>query len=382
MRLAFSRFALAASLLTAGHALAQAPGAPPPAVGVVKVQAAAIVESADFVGRVQAVDRVSLTTRVTAFLDQRLFTEGAEVQQGDLLFRLERAPFETSVAQQEGSVADVTARLANATIQLGRAQQLMSSAAGHKSAVDDALAAQRSLAALLAVAQAQLTQAKINLEYTEIKAPVAGKIGRGSVTPGNVVSPTSGPLATIVSQDPMYVTFPVASRTLTALQKRYAAKGIAGAVAVHLKLPDGSAYGPTGTIDYVDPTVSPTTDTILVRARIPNPALRPAEPGKPVDRPLTDGAFVAVSVEGIEPVMALGIPRAAVLSDQQGSYVFVLGDGNKAEQRRIKLGQSTPAIAVIAEGLKEGETVISEGIQKVRPGAVVAPAPATPSAGK
>lgn len=382
MRLAFSRFALAASLLTAGHALAQAPGAPPPAVGVVKVQPAAIVESADFVGRVQAVDRVSLTTRVTAFLDQRLFTEGAEVQQGDLLFRLERAPFETSVAQQEGSVADVTARLANATIQLGRAQQLMSSAAGHKSAVDDALAAQRSLAALLAVAQAQLTQAKINLEYTEIKAPVAGKIGRGSVTPGNVVSPTSGPLATIVSQDPMYVTFPVASRTLTALQKRYAAKGIAGAVAVHLKLPDGSAYGPTGTIDYVDPTVSPTTDTILVRARIPNPALRPAEPGKPVDRPLTDGAFVAVSVEGIEPVMALGIPRAAVLSDQQGSYVFVLGDGNKAEQRRIKLGQSTPAIAVIAEGLKEGETVISEGIQKVRPGAVVAPAPATPSAGK
>ena len=382
MRLAFSRFALAASLLTAGHALAQAPGAPPPAVGVVKVQPAAIVESADFVGRVQAVDRVSLTTRVTAFLDQRLFTEGAEVQQGDLLFRLERAPFETSVAQQEGSVADVTARLANATIQLGRAQQLMSSAAGHKSAVDDALAAQRSLAALLAVAQAQLTQAKINLEYTEIKAPVAGKIGRGSVTPGNVVSPTSGPLATIVSQDPMYVTFPVASRTLTALQKRYAAKGIAGAVAVHLKLPDGSAYGPTGTIDYVDPTVSPTTDTILVRARIPNPALRPAEPGKPVDRPLTDGAFVAVSVEGIEPVMALGIPRAAVLSDQQGTYVFVLGDGNKAEQRRIKLGQSTPAMAVIAEGLKEGETVISEGIQKVRPGAVVAPAPATPSAGK
>lgn len=382
MRLAFSRFALAVSLLTAGHALAQAPGAPPPAVGVVKVQPAAIVESADFVGRVQAVDRVSLTTRVTAFLDQRLFTEGAEVQQGDLLFRLERAPFETSVAQQEGSVADVTARLANATIQLGRAQQLMSSAAGHKSAVDDALAAQRSLAALLAVAQAQLTQAKINLEYTEIKAPVAGKIGRGSVTPGNVVSPTSGPLATIVSQDPMYVTFPVASRTLTALQKRYAVKGIAGAVAVHLKLPDGSAYGPTGTIDYVDPTVSPTTDTILVRARIPNPALRPAEPGKPVDRPLTDGAFVAVSVEGIEPVMALGIPRAAVLSDQQGSYVFVLGDGNKAEQRRIKLGQSTPAIAVIADGLKEGETVISEGIQKVRPGAVVAPAPATPSAGK
>ena len=135
MRLAFSRFALAVSLLTAGHALAQAPGAPPPAVGVVKAQPAAIVESSDFVGRVQAVDRVSLTARVTAFLDQRLFVEGAEVQQGDLLFRLERAPFETAVTQQEGTVADFTARLANAGVQLGRAQQLLAGPAGQTAAV-------------------------------------------------------------------------------------------------------------------------------------------------------------------------------------------------------------------------------------------------------
>jgi membrane fusion protein (multidrug efflux system) len=379
MRLAFSRFAIATSLLMSASAYAQAPGASPPAVGVVKAQPTAITETADFVGRVQAIDRVSLTARVTAFLDQRLFTEGAEVRQGDLLYRLERAPFENAVAQQEGTVADVSARLANANIQLGRAQQLLATPAGQKSAFDDSQANQRSLAAQLSVAQAQLRQAKINLDYTEIKAPVAGKIGRGSVTPGNVVSPTGGPLATIVSQDPMYVTFPVASRTLTALQKRYADKGGTGAVAVRLKLPDGSAFSQTGTIDYVDPTVSPTTDTILVRARIPNPPLRPAEPGKPVDRPLI-GAFVAVIVEGIQPVMALGIPRAAVLSDQQGDYVYVIGEGNKAEQRRVKLGQSTPAVAVIASGLTDGETVISEGIQKVRPGAVVAPSPATPPA--
>jgi membrane fusion protein (multidrug efflux system) len=381
MRLAFIRLAIAAFLLTACHAFAQAPGAPPPAVGVVKAQLTAITETSDFVGRVQAVDRVALTARVTAFLDRRQFTEGADVKQGDLLYRLERASFETAVAQQEATVADVSARLANANIQLARAQQLLATPAGQRSSVDDAQANQRSLAAQVSAAQAQLRQAKINLDYTDIKAPVAGKISRGSITVGNVVSPTSGPLATIVSQDPMYVTFPVASRTLTALQKRYADKGIAGAVAVHLKLPDGSAYGPIGTIDYVDPTVSPTTDTILVRARIPNPPLRGAEPGKPVDRPLTDGAFVEVRVEGIQPVMTLGIPRAAVLSDQQGDYVYVVGEGNKAEQRRVKLGQSTPAIAVIADGLKEGETVISEGIQKVRPGAVVVPSPATPPVG-
>ena len=137
-----------------------------------------------------------------------------------------------------------------------------------------------------------------------------------------------------------------------------------------------------GTIDYVDPTVSPTTDTILVRARVPNPPLRQPDAGKPVDRPLIDGAFVGVVVEGIQPVLALGIPRAAVLSDQQGDYVYVVAADNKAEQRRVKLGQSTPAIAVIASGLNEGDTVVSEGIQRLRPGATVAPAPATPTAGR
>ena len=386
MRLAFHRLAVAASLLAAGHVYAQAPGGPPAAVGVVKAQPTAVTETSEFVGRVQAVDRVSLTARVTAYLEQRLFTEGAEVRQGDLLYRLERAPFETNVAQQEGTVADVSAKLANANIHLARAQKLLATPAGLRSNFDDAQANERSLAAQLSVAQAQLRQAKINLDYTEIKAPVSGKISRGAVTPGNVVSPSSGPLASIVSQDPIYVVFPVASRTLTALQKRYADNGGTSAVAVHLKLPDGSAFKETGTIDYIDPTVSPTTDTITVRARIPNPPLRPAEPGKPVDRPLIDGAFVTATVEGIQPVMALGIPRSAVLSDQQGDYVYVIGEGNKAEQRRVKLGQSTPAVAVIADGLKDGDTVISEGIQRVRPGAVVAPspalAPATPPAGR
>jgi membrane fusion protein (multidrug efflux system) len=132
----------------------------------------------------------------------------------------------------------------------------------------------------------------------------------------------------------------------------------------------------------VEPTVSPATDTILVRARIANPALRQPEAGKPIDRPLVDGAFVGVVVEGIQPVTALAIPRVAVLSDQQGDYVYVIGEQNRAEQRRVQLGQSTPAIAVIAGGLKEGDTVVVEGIQRVRPGIVVNPSPATPVPGR
>jgi membrane fusion protein (multidrug efflux system) len=350
----------------------------PPSVGVVRAELTAITETSEFIGRIQAIERVALTARVTAFLDQRLFTEGLEVKQGDLLYRLERGPFEAAVQQQEAAVADTSARLANANIQLARAQSLLATPAGQRSNVDDAVANQRSLAAQVLSAQAQLRNAQINLDYTEIRAPIAGKISRTAITVGNVVSPSSGPLASIVSQDPMYVLFPVASRTLTELQKRYADKGGVTASVVKLRLPDGSLYNQTGKIDYVEPSVSATTDTILLRARIPNPPRREVVAGQPVERPLVDGAFVSAVVEGVQPVMALGIPRKAVLSDQQGDYVYVVGAGNKVEQRRIQLGQSTPTTAVVAGGLKEGELVVADGLQRVRPGLEVSPGPASP----
>lgn len=372
---------LAACLLAVTPAFAQAPVGPP-SVGVVKAQQIPITETSEFVGRVQATDRVALTARVTAFLDERLFKEGAEVKQGDLLYRLERAPFEAALQQQEATVADASARLANANIALSRAQSLLNTPAGQRSTVDDAIAAQRSQAAQLLAAQAQLRTAQINLGYTEIRAPISGKITRTTITAGNVVSPSSGPLATIVSQDPMYVTFPVASRVQTELQQKYADKGGMNAVVVKLRLPNGQMYGQDGKIDYVEPSVSSTTDTILLRARIPNPPVRQADGDQPVERALVDNAFVTVLVEGIEPVMALGIPRKAVLSDQQGDYVYVVGAGNKAEIRRIQLGQSTPTVAVVAKGLQEGDSVIAEGIQRVRPGIGVAPGPmaSTPAA--
>ncbi len=322
---------------------------------------------------------MALTARVTAFLDERLFTEGTEVQQGDLLYRLERGPFEAAVQQQEAAVADASARLANANIQLTRAQSLLNTPAGQRSNVDDATANQRSQAAQLMSAQAQLKQAQINLAYTEIHAPVSGKISRTSITVGNVVSPSSGQLANIVSQDPMYVLFPVASRVQAELQKRYADKGGMNAVVVRLRLPDGSIYQQDGKIDYVEPSVSATTDTILLRAKIANPVRQAAANGQPVERTLVDGAFVNVLVEGVQPVMALGIPRKAVLSDQQGDYVYVVGEDKKVERRGIQLGQSTPTTAVIAGGLKEGEMVVTEGIQRVRPGIEVNPGPASPT---
>jgi membrane fusion protein (multidrug efflux system) len=369
--------ALLFASLTAFPAHAQFGPAGPPAVGVQAVGKQAVVESSEFVGRVQATDRVDIVARVTAFIEERGFTEGAEVQKGDLLYRLERAPFEADVGAKAAGIAQTEALLKNAIITLKRAQSLIASPAGRVADVDAAVAQQASYVAQMQAGQAQLRAAEINLAYTEIRAPIAGRVGRSALAVGNVVTPSSGPLVSIVSQDPMYVTFPIAVRSAIELRNRYADRGGFTAVQVKIRLPDGRLYPEAGILDYADPSVSASTDTIMLRARIANklrPGTKPDDPGA---RELIDGEFVTVMVEGTEPLQALAIPRAAVLSDQQGSYVYVLDAEKKVEQRRIQLGQSTPSMAIIASGLKEGEQIVVDGLQRVRPGIVVNPAPAT-----
>jgi membrane fusion protein, multidrug efflux system len=350
----------------------------PPAVGVVQVRPKSIYETNEFVGRIEAEKRVNLVARVVGFLDQRKFTEGAEVKEGDLLYVIEQVQYQAQVAQQQAAVASANALLVNNTQTLDRAQALIRTPAGQQSQVDAALAQQRNAAAQLASAQAQLRLAQINLDYTEIRAPVSGRITRTAIDIGNVVGPTTGTLATIVTQDPMYVVFPISVRTALDLRDRYATKGGFSAVVVKVRLPNGNAYAQDGHLDYADPTVAPGTDTLLLRATIPNPLLPGTAPGQPGNRELSDGEFVTVNLQGVQPVQALAIPRAAVLSDQLGNYVWVVGQGNKVEQRRIQLGQSTAGEAVVSSGLKEGETVIVDGVQRARPGAVVNPGPASP----
>jgi membrane fusion protein (multidrug efflux system) len=184
-------------------------------------------------------------------------------------------------------------------------------------------------------------------------------------------------LTTIVSQDPMYVTFPVPVRQALELRERYVTKGGFNAVLIKVRLPNGRIYGQAGKLNFANNTIAQSTDTLTVRGVIPNPALHdPSTTGGPV-RELTDGEFVTVMLEGVQPVEVLAIPRAAVLSDQQGDYVFTVGADNKAEQRRIQLGQSTSTIAAVISGLKAGDKVIAEGLQRVRPGQPVAPGPAS-----
>lgn len=373
--LALSLAALFAAVPAATPAFAQMGPGGPPTVGVVTAQKRAVTESMEFTGRIQAVTRVDVVARVTAFISARLFEEGGEVAEGDLLYRLDRASFEAEVAAREAAVEQTAALLRNASLTLNRAQALIGSGAGRVSAVDDAAAQQASLAAQLQAARAQLKIAQINLGYTEIRAPIAGKVGRSALAVGNVVTPTSGPLVTIVSQDPMYVTFPVPVRTALDLRTRFADRGGLTALRVRIRLPDGRMYGPTGTLDYADPTVSATTDSLTMRATIANPLPPGAKPGEPVNRDLLDGAFVTVFLEGAEPLQALSVPRVAVQADQQGAFVYLVDPEKKAVQRRVTLGQSPPGLAVIVAGLNEGDTVVADGLQRVRPGAVVNPVP-------
>src|ERR1700720_1449916 len=367
------------AIAVSGPSAARAQPAPnaPPAVGVVEAIKRPITETSEFLGRIEAVNRVNVVARVTAFLEKRLFNEGAEVKAGDELYRLERGPFEADLASKQAQVSQLQATLENAKLTTDRARTLLGGPAGQQSTYDAAIANQRSLEAQVQAAQAQVQSSQINLDYTDIRSPIDGKIGRTAVTEGNVVSPGSGVLTTIVSQDPMYVLFPVPVRAGLELRERYATRGGFSAVVIKIRLPDGRLYDQTGRLNFVDNTVAQSTDTFLVRGAIPNPTLHdPSTTGGPV-RELTDGEFVTVMLEGVQPVEALAIPRAAVLSDQQGDYVFTVGADNKAEQRRIQLGQSTPTIAAVINGLTLGDQVIVEGLQRVRPGQPVSPGPAS-----
>src|ERR1700688_3252928 len=257
------------SLLTAGAIAVGVPAptraqpAPsgPPAVGVVEAIKRPITETDEFLGRIEAVNRVNVVARVTAFLEKRLFEEGNEIKKGDKLYLLERGPFEADLASKQAIVAQLLATLENAKLTTDRARTLLGGPAGQQSTYDAALANQRSLEAQVQSAQAQVQSSQINLDYTDIRSPIDGKIGRTAVTEGNVVTPGSGVLTTIVSQDPMYVIFPVSVRAGLELRERYATRGGFNAVVIRLRLSDGRLYDQTGQLNFVNNTIAQSTDT-------------------------------------------------------------------------------------------------------------------------
>jgi membrane fusion protein, multidrug efflux system len=340
--------------------------APPPAVTVVSMQPTEVTPGVGFNGRVVAVDEVQLRARVTGFLERRLFEEGADVDAGDLLFVIEKAPYQAVVEQRQAELASAQANRANTAVQLQRAEELVKNNNIPQAEVDQRRAADQMAAAQILEAQAALEQAQISLGYTEIHAPLAGRIGRADLSVGNLVGLDSGVLATIVSQDPIYVTFPVSQRQLLEYRRERGDTG--GDPVVRVTLPDGTLYQHPGQLNFLDVQVDPGTDTVTVRAELPNP-----------ERVLVDGQFVGVRVERGAPERVLAVPQAALQVDQAGPYVLVVGGDDKVEARRVSLGDAEGAQVVVERGLNQGERVIVEGIQKVRPGMAVAASEAPPA---
>ncbi len=353
-----------ASVPCGGAAAQQAQPAAIP-VGTIAAEKRAIGRTADFVGRIEAVNRVEVRARITGFLEAVLFRDGDSVTDGTPLFRIEKEPFEAAVEQARGAQLRAEGALQNASGQRQRAEELLRTNAGSVAVRDQRVAEEKAAQGDVATAAANLRTAEINLGYTGIKSPITGRIGRTKLTKGNVVSPESGVLALIVSEDRMYVTFPVSQREFLALGTNRVQSG-APAPKVSLRFSDGSTYAEQGSIDFIDVSVERATDTVLVRATVRNPS------GK-----LVDGTLVRVAVHGEKSEERVLVPQAALIADQQGAYVFAV-EGGKAVVKRLKIGGESGAYAVVEDGLAGNEQVIVEGLQGLRPGTPVLPAPVKP----
>jgi membrane fusion protein (multidrug efflux system) len=362
MRAVISAFFVALIVSSGCDTAAAQDASPPPAVSVIPVTKRQVTETGDFIGRVVAIDKVDVVARVAGFIEERNFTEGQMVKTGDLLFRIEQDTYKATVDQQAANVAKAKATEVNASLQLQRAQTLVKNQNVPQSQVDQLSAVEQSAQADILQAQALLEQAQINLGYTEIRSPINGRIGIANFTVGNLVSPSTGTLATIVSQDPIYVIFQASEADIIAYRKRVADSPDKNPhVTVHIRLPDGTEYAHPGVTNFLDVQVQSDTDTVAVRAQLQNP-----------DSVLIPGGVVGVIVERGKPGYTLLVPQSAVLLDQAGHYVLVVDDVKKVEQRRITIGPDHGKDVEVANGLKEGEFVIVDGIQKVRPGQVVA----------
>ncbi len=340
---------------------AHSQGAPPPAVTVKAVVNRPVTDTGEYIGRVVPIERVEVVARVPGFIEQRNFTEGQIVKKGELLFRIEQDTYKASVDQQAANLAKAKANEVNANLQLERNQALIKSQAVPQATIDQLAAAEQGAKADILQAQALLEQAQINLGYTEIRSPIDGKIGIAKFTVGNLVQPSSGPIATIVSQDPIYVTFQPSEADVLAYKRWLAQTDRKNPhLTVHIRLPDGTIYPHPGLTNFLDVQVQPDTDTVTVRAQLPNS-----------DGLLIPGGVVGVVVDRGTPVESLLVPQSAVLLDQAGHYVLVVDDAKKVEQRRVTTGIEQGRDIVITQGLKAGEIVIVEGVQKVRPGQVV-----------
>ena len=335
--------------------------APAPGVVVATVVSKDVTPTFSYVGRVEAMDTVELRARVQGFLEKQYFQEGRAVEVGELLFRIEKAPYEVVVQQREADLAAAEANLKNAQADLARKRDLVKKKVISQADLDSAIAAEAVAAANVLTAKAALSSAELDLSYTDIRSPIDGQIGRARYSIGNLVGSNSEPLATVNRVDPVYVTIGVSDKDLLEARR----EGIdldKPRVAPFITLSDDSRYPHEGEFDFLGTQVSRSTDTVTARAVFRNP-----------DNLLLPGQFVTVHVRRKDTVSALMVPQVAVQRDQQGYFVLVVNQANKVEVRRIEVGVQVDNNWVVQSGLTLNERVIVQGVQKVRPDMIVAP---------
>lgn len=331
-----------------------------PAVTVVKVEAKDLRPSVSFSARVEALQKVDLLARIQGFLEKQNFTEGASVKAGDLLYVIEQAPYQAKVSAAEAAVAVAAARLDRTEIELKRQTTLVSKEAAAQTKLDDARTARNEAKGQYDKLIAELEQAKLQLSYTEIKAPIDGRIGKSLLSVGSFVNPQSGTLATIVQQDPIGVTFPVSQRDLLAVREKMGDNAKLNDHTVYVEIGKGKRYQYPGKVDFLDVGVNTGTDAVNVRATFPNP-----------QGLLVDGQLVTAIVESESAEPTLVVPVNAIQIDQSGTFVLLVNSEKKIEVRRVELLRQDANFIAIAKGLSAGDLVVTEGVQKVRPGQVV-----------
>jgi RND family efflux transporter MFP subunit len=336
----------------------------PPSVTVHTVQEQPINPATEYVGRIEAIQVVDLRARVEGFIERVAFREGAEVNAGELLFLIEQAPYQ---ARREEARAKVDAAQAARRSTHQYLQRLQAVKSGGVSAFD--LEAAQSNAqqteARLQEATAALAMAQLNLDYTTIRAPIKGRIGRTAFSRGNLVWPGSGAMARIVQTDPIRVVYAMNEADL--LKLRAADNGAAASdwkqrLVSELRLADNQIYPLTGRFDFIDNQMDPSTGTIAVRAVFDNP-----------DGLLVPGQFATVMIRRDEARKMPMIPQSAVMADRDGRYVFVVDDQNRAQLRRITTGATIQTQWAVQSGLSAGEVIVVQGVQKVAPGQAVIP---------
>ena len=380
---AVSAVVLAASMLAAcGQKSGPAGGPPgggmPPAeVGVITVAPQAIGLATELPGRLEASRIAQVRARAAGIVLKRVFDEGGDVKAGQVLFRIDAAPYQAAAASAQAALARAQANLTQAAALAERYKPLLEANAISKQDYINAVAAQKSAEADVATAKANIQTAQINLGYATVTAPISGRIGRALVTEGALVGQGDvTPLATIQQINPMYVNFTQSTTDVLRLRKAIASgqfkkAGAAGAgsTPVRIILEDGSDYGQVGKLLFSDLTVDPTTGQITLRAEVPNAAGL-----------LLPGMYVRVRLEEAQAEAGIVVPQQAVTRGTGGDTVMVVGADGKVAPRPVKIGSSVGGQWVVLDGLKPGEQVMVDGFQKLRGNAPVKPVPWQPAA--